>query len=128
MCVCVASPYFSPPASTPSHPPYTFSRHPLSYTQRTLIQQSAYVLCASGTRPVQTCRRVISLCFVQIAASDDGNLIPTEHRGGGCRGGCGCGDRTSRCPVARRRVPAWCHSHAHTPRWVGKRGANTPNC
>lgn len=60
----------------PSHTPYA---RPLSSTQRTLIQQSAYVLCASGTDSVQTRRRVISLCFVQIAASDDGNLIPSVH-------------------------------------------------
>lgn len=72
----------------PSIPPSLHFPCPPSYTLGTLIQKSAYVLRASGAWTVQTRRRVISHCFEQIAASDDGNLIPTVLVEGGVgRGG-----------------------------------------
>ncbi|KAL1260875.1 hypothetical protein QQF64_008702 [Cirrhinus molitorella] len=96
----------------------------------TLIQKSAYVLRASGAGAVQTRRRMISHCFEQIAASDDGNLIPTELEEGGDGEGGGGGKRYrgSSRPVAWQRVCLRGATHADTSTRPGRGHPNTPNC
>lgn len=90
-------------------------------------------MCALGAGAVQTRRRMISHCFEQIAASDDGNLIPTKLEEGG-EGGGGGGKRYqgSSRPVAWQRVclrgatPADTSTRARTR--PGRGRPNTPNC
>lgn len=86
------------------------------------------MLRASGAGAVQTRRRMISHCFEQIAASDDGNLIPTELEGGGG----GKRYRGSSRPVAWQRVCLRGATHADTSTRArtrpGRGRPNTPNC
>lgn len=89
------------------------------------------MLRASGAGTVQTRRRVISHCFEQIAASDDGNLIPTVLVEGGVERG-GNRYRGSSRSVAWQRVCLRGATHADTSTRArtrpGRGHPNTPNC
>lgn len=90
------------------------------------------MLRASGAEAVQTRRCMISHCFEQIAASDDGNLIPTELEEGGEGRGGGKRYRGSSRPVAWQRVCLRGATHADTSTRArtrpGRGRPNTPNC
>lgn len=123
-CQTVHSPFSS--FLSPSIPPSLHFPCPPSYTLGTLIQKSAYVLRASGAGTVQTRRRVISHCFEQIAASDDGNLIPTVFEDGGVRRG---GTVTEAAAVLWHDSACACvvplmQTHFHTRPHTSREGAS----